>query len=400
MTTRIPSRGGVWIAVVVHTLAVQAMTFQLRPTIAYAALDSGLGLEWLGALSAAFALPGLALAIPLGHFIDRLGARVVAVAGGGMLVCCSLVVALFAEHIGMLFVASALLGVGHLASILAEQAALADRTRPEQRDSAFGLYAFVMALGQTAGAAALVINARDQVSPDLGVQSAIAVGLAVAVAISSGSLGVRRSRVTAPQEAVPSIRSLARDRGLVRIILTSSVVLSALEISMIYFPALGHERGFTVGVVSLMLASRSIAAMVSRIGLGFLSRSIGRTRFFVASALISAAALALLAIPGLDVAAIIVLCAIFGLANGVAHPLTLAWLSERAPAGRRGTVMSARMASVRVSQSLVPLAAGAVAAATGSGGALVATGIFVACAAVASRESAERSRADRRADPD
>jgi MFS family permease len=64
-----------------HSVLTQVITFMLRPTAAYRALELGIPTMWLGVLSASFALAPLVLAIPTGRVVDRFGERGVMVAG-------------------------------------------------------------------------------------------------------------------------------------------------------------------------------------------------------------------------------------------------------------------------------------------------------------------------------
>lgn len=394
-----PSRASGWTlpslgVVIVHALLLQVVTFSLRPSLSYAALEAGLGTEWLGMLSAAFALPGLALAIPAGQFTDRVGERVIAVAGG-VLMTGGAALALIAHHsIGTLIAATTMFGCGHLLSVIADQALLANRTKPARRDSVFGAYAFTISLGQGVGGALLAIGAGDSATPDLPLQFALSTALAGLGLFCA--IAMRRSRVHGAFDGavgrVSPLRMLRRPHVL-RAVVASSVVVTAVEISLVYFPSLGYERGFPASVVSAMLVGRSIAAMASRLGLGLWIRLIGRRRLMVGSVALSAAAFAMLALP-LDAVATVVLCAVFGLFNGVSQPLTLSWLSEISLPGQRGTLMSIRIASVRISQTTIPAGVGLLGSLVGVGGVFVAVAALVGAASWMSAAIDDTPRAD------
>jgi MFS family permease len=389
------SRAGLAI-VLAHAVLIQIVTFCLRPSLSYAALESGLGVEWLGALSAAFALPGLALAIPAGRLADRLGERVIAVVGGVLLFAGTAVALVLPGSIAALIGATVLFGCGHLLSVIADQTLLANRTKAVRRDSVFGGYAFTVSLGQGIGGALLAINAGDSATPDLDLQFLLSVSLA-AVLLLCAALMRRTPPKPLATGAValpptPLVEMLRRPRVL-RAIAASALVVTAVEISLVYFPALGYERGFSAAVVSAMLVGRSIASMASRLGMGLWIRLIGRRRLMVGSVGLSAVALAALALP-LDPVGTIALCAAFGLFNGFSQPLTLSWLSEIAPHGERGTIMSARIAAVRISQTALPMGVGALSGALGAGGVLVVVGAIVGVAAWMSAAIGEHPRAD------
>ncbi|MEJ7748951.1 MAG: hypothetical protein WKF56_06590, partial [Candidatus Limnocylindrales bacterium] len=81
--------------------------------------------------------------------------------------------------------------------------------------------------------------------------------------------------------------------------------------------------------------------------------------------------------------------AVAGMTLGVAQPMTMAWVAARATASARGTALSLRLLGNRVGQVIIPLAAGALAAVTGTAGVVAAAGMTVAVSAavVASRRS-------------
>lgn len=367
------SRRGL-VVVVVHSLLIQVIAFSIRPTLSYAALDAGIEPAALGLLSAAFALPGVLLAIPTGRLTDRLGERTIVVAGG-VLMLASPVIALFGRgDLVAIVVATAVLGAGHLVSVVGDQAILANRTTASARDGVFAGYAFSISLGQGIGGGLLAVNAIDAATPDIPLQFALSTGLAAATVLAA--VFFRSSRRPAPgaDAAAPvGVVALVRSHGVARAILASSLVVTAMEISIVYFPAIGYERGFGAATVSAMLVARAVASMVSRFGLEWQVRVVGRRRLMVTSIAVSAVMLAALALP-VGAGWLIAICAVFGFSAGVSQPLTLSWLSEIAPAGRRGMVMSLRIATNRVAQAVVPVGLGAFGSvAGGASGVLLAT---------------------------
>jgi MFS family permease len=379
-----------------HAILLQVVTFCLRPSISYAALEAGLGPEALGMLSAAFALPGLVLVVPAGRVADRLGERVVAIVGGSLMVVAALGVLVGHSQVLLLMAGTVLFGVGHSLTVVADQALLANRTPSARRDSVFGAYAFVISLGQAIGSGLLAINAGDGSAPDLPLQFTLSVALS-ATGLACATFMRRSPRHEHALGAPPdSILQLLRRRSVLRAIIASSIVVTAVEISLVYFPALGYERGFPAWAISAMLVSRSTAAMASRLGLGLWIRLLGRRTLMVASVALSAGALAAIALP-LDRGWTIVLCVLFGFTNGISQPLTLSWLSEIAAPGQRGTLLSLRIGAVRISQAVLPTAVGTLAVATGAGGVLLAVAALVGVAAwmsaaIGSRPEPERSR--------
>lgn len=367
--------------VIAHSLLLQMVTYCLRPSLSYAALEAGLGSEWLGLLSAAFALPGLALAIPSGRLADRVGERAIAIVGGALMLAAALTALLGASSFVLLIAATVLFGCGHLLTVVSDQAVLANRTPAAKRDAVFGGYALSISLGQGLGGALLAINAGSAATPDLDLQF----GLSVAITALGFATAVLLPRsaphpLGTPRPPKVPVLSMLRRPAVLRAVLASSIVVTAVEISLVYFPALGYEMGYPAAVVSAMLVTRAAAGMLSRVGLGIALRTLGRRRLMVGSVAASALAMAAVAVP-LGPVWTIAACAVFGLLNGFCQPLTLSWLSEIAPPGQRATLMSVRLASVRISQTALPAGVGLFGAVVGAGGVLVVVGGLIGVAA-------------------
>ncbi len=367
--------------VIAHSTLLQMVTYCFRPSLSYAALEAGLGSEWLGLLSAAFALPGLVLAIPSGRLADRVGERAIAIVGGALMLAAALTALIGSTSFALLIAATVAFGCGHLLTVVADQAVLANRTPASRRDSVFGGYALSISLGQGIGGGLLAIDAGGAAAPDLELQF----GLSVAITAMGFAAAVLLPRSAphptgAPRPATVPVLRMLRRPAVLRAVLASSIVVTAVEISLVYFPALGYEMGYPATVVSAMLVARAAAGMLSRIGLGVALRTLGRRRLMVGSVAVSALAMAAVAVP-LGPVWTIAACAAFGLLNGFCQPLTLSWLSEIAPPGQRGTLMSVRLASVRISQTALPAGVGLFGAVTGAGGVIVIVGALVGVAA-------------------
>lgn len=365
-----------------HTVLTQLLAGVLRPALAYRALELDVPTAALGAVAASFALAPLALALPSGQLVDRVGERIVMVAGA-LLMTSSCVVAALAGDVAAVVAASALLGTGHLLSVVAEQAWVANRADPTRYDAAFGSYTFAVSLGQTVGPALLLLAGDDTV-PDT---RPLFIGAAAATALLLlASAGVRPTARHVPGEAQQParLRSLVRLPGLLRLLLVSSVVLTTVDITLVYLPALGTEREVAAGAVGALLAVRAAASMVSRFFVGRLSARLGRRRLLLLSLALSTSALALVPVP-MPLPVLAVVMALLGLGLGVGQPLTMGWLAESTPPGARGRAMSLRLSANRLGQVLLPSGLGLLAVGSGAGGVLWLSAGVLAAAGVAAR---------------
>ncbi|WP_336207229.1 MFS transporter [Nonomuraea sp. LPB2021202275-12-8] len=369
-----------WPLLVVHAILVQVISYGIRPSLSYAVLELGYGSAWLAVLAAMFAVPPLVLALATGRLVDRLGERPSMVIGGVALTAASVAAYFGSSHLALLITATALLGIGIIFSMVAEQSAVAGRAGHRRTDSVFGVYTFVTSLGQGVGPLLLLLPpAPGTNSPPLE-PIAAACGLASLVTLAASfGFGTHHRAAQAPGDRWPARRLLAIP-GMYRALLVSGLILASIDVTLAYLPALAHERGIAPAWVTAMLAARTLTQMLSRINLAFLVRTLGRRRLTVAACAVSALALCGLTLP-VAVAVLIGLTAVYGFAAGVCQPITMGWVTQLAPSGTRGTVLSLRIAGNRLAQTVIPAISGVAAVVGGASGVLVVTGASLAAAA-------------------
>lgn len=363
------------IAVLAHAALVQLVTFAVRPTLSYAVLEAGGSAMLLGIVTAAFAVPALIMALPVGHTVDRAGERVPLILGSVFLVAACVLAFALSTAITVLIVATVLLGCGHLLSVVSNQAMIASIPGPRGMDSRFGLYAFAASLGQTAGPLLLLLPGGTSAVPPLQlVFASCAVASACLLALSCCLPSTARDEGTAEAGIGRTAIRLLRQPGVPQALVASAIVLASIDLFVAYAPALGHERHLTAGIVGTMLVMRSGMSMASRLLLTWLIRRVGRRTLLVGTVAMSAIMLGCMFFP-LPAVWFIVLSAVYGFSIGVCQPITMAWVTELAPAGARGLAMSLRVASNRVGQIALPAMFGTLASAAGAGGVLGVTGL-------------------------
>ena len=365
-----PGRGrGLALLLAVSALT-QIVTFIARPTATYRAIELDVPPAWLGALGASYAIVPLALALPSGALTDRWGERRVAIAGGFVLCASSVSFLVLGHSVGGLIVGSMLLGSGQLLCVVSQQALVANTSEIGRFDAAFGRYTFAASLGQAVGPALIIAFGGSQSIPNTGAIFVTAIVMCVVLTGLSFGLGQplhARSRPGSGGDA--TMRTLFRIPSLPRALITSCIILAAVDITLVYLPALGAERGLTARLVGLLLALRAAASMVSRLFLGRLSARLGRRRLLVVSTLAAAVSTAVVPLP-MPIGLLAVVMTVMGLGLGVGQPVTMAWLAESSPPGMRGRAMSLRLVGNRAGQLLIPSTVGLVAAGLGAAGVL------------------------------
>lgn len=371
-------------ALLTHSALIQAVTFLVRPAATYRALELEVPGFALGLLAASYAVFPLLLAVPTGGLVDRLGERRLMAIGSAVVLACSAFLLLWGSSIVTLVVGTAFLGAGQLACVVGQQAVVANNAASSRMDSAFGYLTFAASLGQALGPLAISLVGGASVRPDT--QAIFFLSACMSLVLFVTTFGVSAKVSGSKRRAVVgdgdgdggkgNVVSLLRTPGVARALATSATVLAVVDLTMVYLPALGSERGLTAATVGLMLTTRAVFSMVSRLLLGQMARKLGRMRLLVFSLALSTLALSAAAIP-MPVWLLFVVMAVLGLGLGIGQPLTMSWLSAQAPAGQRGRALALRLAGNRVGQVVLPSAIGVVAAGLGAGGVFLASAVVV-----------------------
>jgi MFS family permease len=378
-----------FVRLLVVVLLVHISVNLIRPMVSYRVLELGVPARYLGLISASFALVPLAVGIAVGRRVDRFGPRRFQIAGAVLLAVSGLGIGLFGDLSGLvaMFV---IFGLGHLLVMVAAQTTVANESSEDLLDRRFGQFAFFAAIGQLVGpmigglvATHAGANGTRWALLVGGVVAVLSVPPAIAAPVHAGR--VRRTTGDPDDEPPPttSLRSVLATPGLTGSLIVSLVVIAAVDILVVYLPALGEERGLTIAAVSALLTARAAASMVSRIGLGWMVDRLGRIRLLFIAVVISGLAVAALPFTT-SLATAMVAMAIAGFALGICQPLTMAWVATETSAETRGTAMSIRLSANRLGQVALPAAAGLMAGFAGTagvlwvvGGAVVATGAAV-----------------------
>ena len=285
-------------------------------------------------------------------------------------------------------------------------------------DRRFAAYSFAASIGQMLGPAigGLVAGGgtHDEIGRAITLGSLLALFLLVPLALvrppAPTRLPTQPATPVAPAPLAPAptagsapsptparrlgLMEILRMPDVARAILVSTTVLSAIDIVIIYLPALGEERAWAASLVGGLLALRAGSSMATRLVLGWLAARFERRTILIWSMGISAASLLALPIAG-PVPLIALLMIGAGAGLGIGQPLTMAWVAALAPAGVRATLLSVRVMGNSVGEVLLPVAAGSMAAVGGAAGVLAATGAIVAISlawAFAGKPHAGRAR--------
>ena len=377
-----------WLArVLAGVVLTQAALYLTRPVTSYRALALGADARAVGLITAAFALVPLVVAVPLGRASDRWRPGWLLTGGIALgAVACALL-GLAGTLLG-LALASAVLGLGHLALTLAGQSLIARQSADALHDRDFGLYAAAASPGQLVGPALAGIALSSAARP---LEDATTLGFLVAAGLMAlaipTSLGTDRlGRAGRPRETAAGrplgAGELIGARGVPAGMFASLAILAAVDVLTAYLPVLGTQRGIAPAVVGALLSLRAATSILSRVLIPWMVGRLGRVRLLAASAAGSALLTAALPLAGGPVV-LGVLLAGAGFLLGIGQPLTMSMVVHAVPAGTRGTALAIRLTGNRFGQVATPAAAGLVAGAAGVAAAFWLLGGLLGLAALA-----------------
>ncbi len=294
---------------------------------------TGAGDATLGLALAAYAVPIVLLALPLGRATDSVGRRTLLVAGLSFVAAGSVLVAA-SDSIGVLLGARAVQGVGSAASWNAALALISDNALPGKRGEALGVAIGATSAGSIAGPAlgGATADLLSFEAPFL-IFGALAVGLLVAALIVLPR-GAARAGPSVP--ALPAIvqatRSGAGAWG-AAILLVSACGLGLIEVvAPLDLDARLRLSSATIGL--LFAASIAVDAVVSPFGGRWGDRRGRRGPAIAGLALTALSAVLLAILPGVGGTAVAL--GVYGAGFSLAMSATVPWLDEAFPEGARG----------------------------------------------------------------
>ncbi|CAL8900264.1 MFS transporter [Kocuria varians] len=388
-TTRAP-RSSTWLWILVACAVLTQSGLNLfRPITSYKLLALHADPVVIGLTTAAYALLPLVSAVWLGRVSDRAPQlRTLILAGVGLLGLGGVGIAL-APSVWLIFVSSAVLGMGHLCFTIGGQSAIARYAADEDLDKGFGWFTAAFSAGQMIGPALggwIVGHGSDVASPQrlASVNESLWIGVLITVLAApllilkfgpAPRTRVRAQSTTTPDGASagterPSVVRILRMPGIASNMVASLSLLAMLDILTAFLPLVGEETGVAPSVVGLLLGVRGMASIASRLLLPWLSGAFSRRTLLIASLLASGLALIVppLFLDRFWIAAVFL--AVGGFFLGLGQPLTMTLISTSVPGEWRGSALAVRLMGNRLGQVILPVAAGAVAAPLGPGGAI------------------------------
>lgn len=373
--------GWLWRPLVGGTL-LQFAVLATRPTTSYAAIELGADGFLIGVLAAAYAVPSMLAALPIGRLAANLTRISVLPVGAALLTALGCVLSALARDIVALALGAGLVGLGAIGVIIGAQTWISRMAPSAKYDQGFGWMTAGMSGGQAVGPliAGFVIESHAQVFQGTTMVFSLAVVSCGVAALCFFS----PVKVLHPPESEKTAREsswqLLRRPGVLRIICISAAVLTTIDILSAYLPLLGEQAGITPSIVGTLLAIRGFSSMASRILLPWLASRFNRSWLVIVSSVVSAMTIVLIALlPWVPVMVGAMLLG--GFALGIGQPLTMTAVAVMVPQRERPRVLSIRLLGNRLAQTAVPIVAGGLASFLGVGAVFWLQAVFLVSSA-------------------
>jgi MFS family permease len=274
----------------------------------------------------------------VGRLTDRFGARwllMVGAAAGAL----GMLVSYVKPGLPALFVTSVMYGVLSAFYGAPVQNLVGLQSAPQDRAKNFSNLSLIFSFTAFAGPL-LAGFSIDHAGPDVTCLSLVVLTIVMVVVLAVwGGILPTGSRAT---KAPGSIRILLSESGLWRVLATSSLVMTGVDLFQVFIPIYGYGIGLSASVIGIILAMQASAAFLIRFFLPSLVKRLTVERVLAYSFIIGA--VGFLLVPFFKSVLILYLVSFFfGLGMGCGAPITLMMTFSTSIQGRSGEALGLRV---------------------------------------------------------
>jgi MFS family permease len=315
----------------------------------------------IGMLAASFSLFPVMLAVPAGKLSDRFGSRwllTFGAAGSGI----GMLTPYFVPNLPAVFIAGIMSGFSLVFFNVSTQTLVGLLSKPDDRARNFSNFALVNSGTNLLGPLIAGFSIDHVGAVDACLHLALLTLVPIAMLMARGGLLPQGSGHK--KRAGGGTLSLLAEPNIRKTLITSSLLLTGMNLYQFYMPVYGHSVGLSASTIGIVLATNSAAAFVVRF---FLPRLIARYSeekmlayaFFLG-------AVSLLLIPLLKSAILLTLVSfLFGIGMGAGQPVILMVMFGSSASGRSGEAMGMKTTVNQGTKLIAPIFFGSIAAALG-----------------------------------
>lgn len=347
------------------------------------ALDLGAPQIMLGVIIALYSLCPTLLALYAGKLSDRLGVRWPLVLGC-LGIALSLLLPGLLPSLYTLYLSALLIGFSFVFYNVSVQNLIGMLSSPEARTRNFSNLSLMIASGGFIGPLIAGFSI-DNFGYAIGYLAISVLPVISAVILFSARRGLAAlSGARAKSEEAGYAVGLLSNPPLRRTLITSGIILAAIDLFQFYMPIYGYAIGLSASAIGMVLAMFAAAAFIVRTILPQIVAHFGEEPVLIGSIFIAAGTYLLFPLveSGILLGAIAFL---LGLGTGCGQPLTLMMIYARAPEGRSGEALGLRMTINNLTHIVVPLFFGTLGTAFGVTPVFLANAIMLGASGMLSR---------------
>jgi MFS family permease len=331
-----------------------------RVLLALYALHLGAQPLTVGMIAATFSVFPMLLSLLAGRFADRFGSRwplLVGTAGGA----CGMLAPYLAPGMPALFVAAAMNGFAFTFVNVALQNLVGLLSEEHEQARNFSNFSLALAVASFAGPL-LVGFSIDHSGHAFACLYIVAVSLVPVLMLATRKIAVPHVRPASARAG--SLRETLARPGVLRVLLTSSLVVTGIDMYQLYLPVYAHSINLSASVIGVVLATFSAAAFVVRLVMPRLLKIWSVEGLLACSFYLGAASLML--VPLFESAPVLALTSfLFGLGMGCCQPITMMLTFSRSAEGRSGEALGLRLTVNHLVRVVGPVVFGSVGSAFG-----------------------------------
>jgi len=321
------------------------------------AIELGANSLVTGVLISLYGLFPLVLAVYSGKVSDRFGFRY-PVFFGLMGVGTGLLLPYLFPHLPALFASAALIGAAAIFSQLSFQNLIGSLGEADKRTRNYS----IMSLGAAVSSficpliAGLFIDYLGHILAYFY--------LALISFLTAGGLFIYSKHIPIPlkkseKDRKKNVADLIQNPLLRHTLISSGIVIAGVELFAFYFPIYGHRIGFSATLIGIILSLHAAASFVIRIIMPAIVKKLNEDKVLTFSLFLSG--MTFLLFPLFKNAIILALISFaLGLGLGCGQPLSIILTFNRAPAGRSGEALGARLTVNKFIQLTAPIFFGSI----------------------------------------
>ncbi len=361
-----------------------------RPIVSLYADSLGSSIIVIGILVSSFALIPMLMAISIGKWLDRYGAKKISSIGAiGMLL--ALCIPSLIPNLTTLFLSQIIFGLSHLFVLVALQKTVGNL--PGNRDKLIATFSLTGSFGELLGPLISGFTYEYFGFQHTFFFAAIFVLISLVLTIFTKKKDWGKTSISTTKQSPSWL--LLKNINLRKALIVSGLVLFSKDVFVAYFPIYAHGMGMNASEIGITLSLMAGMSIVIRLLQFYLVSKFGRSIILTTTLLISG--IAYLILPLTELPLLLTFIAIvLGGGLGLGQPLSLVFVLNVSPLQRQGEVLGMRLTFNRGSQFVAPFLFGGIGSLAGlssiflmSGSILLAGAYFTRMKGVEQQENAK-----------